>query len=1009
MKKIKKLNSLWHGLTSVFAVLSVGVFTGYTIANNYQTVADQLFAPLVSSQASGEEAKTYESPYENTTDFITDRDNTLKQIAAEGTVLLKNNGALPLTNANNITLLGTASHYPLYGGNIASYVADKAEKISLESALSNYYSLNQTAIDYYKSAGNTRSASPDFERYNTGEVSLNSSVTSSFSSYGDAAICVIARASAEEADYSKDTVVTDADGHEGPKGMALSVNEKAMLDEAIKSFDKVIIVLNTASPIEIDEYANNENVDAILWCGYPGSLGFESVAKIIHGDINPSGQLSDTYAVNAANSAAAQNYGNYLFSNYTTAISSEYQKYADAYLIQAEGIYTGYKYYETRYYDSVNDPEGTNAKVNKGVTSGSTWNYNDEVTYSFGYGLSYTTFSEEFVADKEGTATDTPILTYNSEDKTYTTYVKVTNTGDVAGKHAVQLYMQSPYTENDKRDGVEKSAVLLVDFEKTSELAPDASEVLELTFEGQYLASYNSSIVYDDLRGAYILDIGDYYFALGNGAHDALNNILAYQGKTASDGMDYVNNDFQNKVISQEIAIDSGDGYDYTYVNSKNGTRVSNQFENADYNYFKKNAVTYLTRSDWNTFPEEYDSGIEITPDMADILENKFYTVKTGEDTSEYQWGNDKGIKISELVGLDFNDPKWKEFILQMDFADALTIILKYNNTNDLTSFGINKWGVYDGPIGMYTTLGANFNMNEDSKYYVEANDPNNGYSFANMPCAPVVAATFNKELANKEGQMFGNDSLWSGYSTQFGPGNNLHRTPYGGRNHEYYSEDSMLANLICSEVTSGMKEFGNVAILKHFAFNDIENNRQGIAEFLTEQQIRENELRAFQGPCENNYAGGVMNSYSRMGLYSGAANEALNTIVLRQEWGFTGLDMTDAAYAMYQPYLDWITSMSTGGTSMLATSALWRTADVAKQISGDLKLMERAYDSIHYTLYTYANSNQVTGATFKIVRYWPGLLIGLGSAFAVLAVGGLVLTILSSDIGKKPSEKEEA
>ena len=1014
MRFFRVLQNLFRGLTSTCAFLCVVFICGTQIASDYALVVDAFFPDYVEHKMAeiGDDDFSYRfsSDFDNTTDYVAYRKSILEQIAAEGSVLLKNEivdgePVLPLKSENKetkITLFGVASSSPYYGGNTASYVDPKADTVSLIGALSEYYTVNPEMTKFY--SGKKGATKPSMSSYNTGEVSLASAPKASYVSYNDAAICVIGRADAEEADYSPNTNVVDASGSSGAKGLALSANEERMILEATENFDRVIIVLNTPIPVQIDKFANDPKVGAILWIGYPGGTGFNGVARIIHGDESPSGGLSDTFAVDSSKSPAAQNFAAFKFSNYNSMLSTEFQKYGDAYLIQAEGIYTGYKYYETRYYDSVTNPEGTNAKANIGVTSGDEWDYSNEVTYSFGYGLSYTTFSEEF-SDSKGNTT-APRITVSSDGKTATAYVKVTNTGSVSGKHASKLFVQSPYTANNVRDGVEKSAILLIGFEKTENLAPGESEILEITFEMKYLASYNQNIVYDGLKGAYVLDTTeDYYFAIGNGAHDALNNVLAAQGYGVEDGMDYVNSSYSSKVIKTHMGKDSGDGYDYTYTISDNGTRISNQFEDADYNYYKENTVTYLTRSDWTTFPRSY-TGLSLTNGMIASLTNSRYEITEG-DVSEFTWDSKAtSLKASDLIGASFDDPRWAQLISQMSLTDAVSMVMKYHSWGENEALSLSCWKVLDGPIGIYTTLGSNFNQT-DGTYYTDENDPEKDHSLGDFPCQPVVAATFNKDLAAEQGKVFGQDSVWTGVSTQFGPGLNLHRTPYCGRNHEYYSEDSMLANYMGTAVTGKMREYGCLAVMKHFAFNDIEADRHGIAEFMTEQQARENELRAFQGPCDSNSAGGVMNSYSRLGVISCAANAGMNTEVLRNEWGFTGICITDAAYKMYLPLLDWKESIAYGGSMMLASSALWKTSDIVDVVGTDPHLMQSVYDSVHYTLYTYVNSNHMNGVMIATIRTWPDLLNRVTQELAYGTAGCFAAYLVCTVITKVKKKKE--
>lgn len=970
----------------VIPVTTAFMYSATKIANEYEVIADGIFGvdkvPIETKNSSSSEIPSskeeqvssseseasseikepeyeivdlYEKKFETNDEYVNYREDVMRRIVEEGSSLLKNkNNTLPLSGeGKKISLFGTASHYPLLGGNISAFVQTDASKTeTIESSLREFYTLNPELISFYTSKGNKRSASPG-SSFNTGEVALTNDVRSSYSSYNDAAICVVARANAEENDYFPNGTVTDTSNDNTNKGLSLSKLEKDMIEEAASNFNKVILVINSVVPLEINQYKNDDRIGAILWVGFPGSTGFKGVARLIHGDANPSGSTVDTFAVSQSNSPAAQNFSAYTYSNASSMLRGDYSgfaNYGSSYLVQAEGIYVGYKYYETRYYDSINDPTGSKAKSTVGSLSGA-WDYSKEVVYPFGYGLSYTTFDEEFV-DKDGE--NNPDIIIDEKGKA-TTYVKVTNTGEVNGKHAVKMFYQSPYTANNKRDGVEKSAASLISYAKTKELVKGESEIVKLTFDAQYLASYNSKIVYNGLKGAYTLDVGDYYFAIGNGSHEAVNNILVKQGKGSADGVDYVDANADKKVIKKSLGTDSGDGYDYTYTISKNGTRISNHFEDADYNYFKPNTITYLTRSNWETFPQTYNSGFQITNDMMPYLTNSRYTLKTNESTSDFTWGATKTIDIREMYGKDFDDPAWQTLISQLSLEDAIGLANKYNGGLDLTaSVGLSGWKVLDGPIGMMTSIQT---------------ETLGTYSLSSMPCEPLVAATFNHELQLEEGECFGQDSLLDTYDTFFAPGMNVHRTPFCGRNHEYYSEDSMLCNYVGVNVTTGTRKYGCVTVLKHFCFNDIEAKRQGICEFMCEQGVRENELRAYQGPCENNTAHGVMASYSRVGLKPGCANENISVDVLRKEWGFKGILITDAAYKMYTPYLDWVDSLAHGGAQMLATSAIWATKTVASQIQKDHTLMSNLYDVCHYHLYTYLYSNKFN---FKIQRLIP-------------------------------------
>lgn len=990
MKTKKNHAQMLHGFAGLFAVLLAIVLCGTSIAYENMAVINGALNIAKPERGSDASAYRYKSEYSTTTELVEARKALMEQISEEGSVLLKNEGnTLPLSEGSKITLLGIRSHYPIYAGDIGSNIGDLSQVETLEDSFAKKFTLNQTMINFYAGQKDDRTT-VDSANYNTGEVDIDSSVRESYREYGDAAICVISRPSSEEKDYS---VRQTVDGVSNVSPMALSKKETAMIEEAKLNFDKVIVLVNSDNTMEIDELKNDPDIDAILWIGLPGAVGFNGVANILAGT-SPSGRLSDTYVTDVASSPATVNWGDYTFSNVAEITNNEANK-ASKYVIQAEGIYTGYMYYETRYYDALTDAEGTNAKVAAGSTTGSSWDYKDEVSYSFGYGLSYTQFDQEIVKDS---------LNIDTAARKGSIQVKVTNTGDVEGKEVVQLYVQTPYTEYDKANNIEKSAVSLLGFAKTESLKPGESATVTVEFDPQYMASYD----YKNAK-TYILDGGTYYFSIGNGAHEALNNIMANQGVQGMvDVSDNIIAADATKAVTYNLG-QPGEVDTTTYSTSKNGTKITNLFDDVDYNYYKDDAITYLTRSDWSTFPIEY-TNIEATTEMSDSLLNNTYEASENDDTSEFKWGQSGKMKAAEMVGKSFDDEKWSELISQLSLEDAVRMIMKFhaNIEEGFPAITMYGWNVLDGPIGMYTTYGA-LEKSTNSPYIVDSSDKYANYNTATFNTAPVLASTFNVELANAQGEIFGNDSLWNNYSTLLGPGLNLHRTPLGGRNHEYYSEDAMLTNYISTAVCQGMEKYGAVAILKHYAFNSQETNRHGIATFMNEQQIREGELRGFQGTCESNAAGGVMAGYNRIGVENSASNDALLNGILRDEWGFTGVAITDAVHKMYLPYFDWKESMANGGAMMLATSSLWKSSDILEVVENDAKLSQSVYDSVHYALYTYVNSNHMNGVSIDSSfnassPWWQKALITLD-----VSVGAITVLFALLYVRAKRNEKVNA
>lgn len=544
---------VWRGVTTTFAALLALSLTATSAVQGFRTDINKFLGTTSTRFVSDEgvdasETYTYKSDYSNTTELVRSIRDLGERVSEEGSVLLKNGGALPLSKdeTKKISLLGFSSYYPVQGGDMGSVVSQNegtdADTVDMVTAFKEKgFSINETLQNLYesmkddfsteinnfgqKTTVNRITAPMIGEKFSGKEPSqdqMNKASSDWKSSLNDdnVMIVTIARASGENRAYmpGKDGV----DGQDGQSDpLDLTDNERALIDAAVQAKKsnggKVIVLINSANTMQIQELADNADVDAIMQIGLPGAYGFYGVADLLSGDANPSGHLSDTWVSNNASAPAVNNYGDYEWTNADTAhtINSE--------IVQAEGIYTGYKYYETRYFDE-RLGQG-NASSTVGSTDGGSWDYGNEVTYPFGYGLSYTTFSQQLDSvDVDLTA------------KTVTAKVTVTNTGNVSGKSVVQLYDNVPYTDYDKSHNVEKSAVQLLDYGKTKELKPGESQTLTITADVQYMASWDSTAEnLKGTKGTYILDAGEYVFTIADNAHDAANNVLAKQG-ASSDG-----------------------------------------------------------------------------------------------------------------------------------------------------------------------------------------------------------------------------------------------------------------------------------------------------------------------------------------------------------------------------------------------------------------------------------------------------------------------------------------
>ena len=941
-------------------------------------------------------------------------------MSEEGSVLLKNNGALPLTQdeTQKITLLGFSSYYPVQGGDMGSSLVENtgtdADTVDMVAAFkAKGFGLNQTVADMYEalqptfksevqSWGGTieynhitaPSTTGVFSSKEPSQAALDGQNAAWKDSMNDnnVMIVTIARSASENGSYNPGTAGVDPTQNLNQTDpLGLSDDERDLINAAVTAKaangGKVIVLLNNASAMEVQEIQDNDGVDAILQVGLPGGYGFYGVADILSGAVSPSGHLTDTYAVKNANSPAAQNFGDLQWTNANPDI-----KMNDA-IVEAENIYIGYKYYETRYFDTVMNQGNASSTV--GSSTGSAWNYDDEVTYPFGYGLSYTTFTQ--------TLDD---LNVDLENETVTAKVTVTNTGSVAGKDVVQLYVSLPYTDYDKEHGVEKAAVQLLDYGKTAELAPGASETVTITADMQNMASWDSTA--DNAagtKGCYILDAGDYYFTIGNGAHEAVQNVLAAEGQDVGGDAD--------KAKSWNL----GSQDTTTFATTKNGTAVENQLADMDVNYWLPGTATYLTRADWEgTFPKTYKD-LTATDEMIDILDNDIYEINANGDPSTVTFGADNGLTLADLKGVsDINDERWdmlmdeitlEECMIRTGFGGTSTkVIESIMSPETIQNDGPN--GIYSYPLGQY----ANTDASTGDPCVVDANDPNLTYKMGTMVNETVIAQTFNKDLAADYGRVIGNYSLWANTTIFWGIGTNLHRLPYNARNHEYYSEDAVLTAGQGTAYAAAAMEYGVIIAPKHLAFNDTEINRTGVSVFMTEQQARENELRGTQGIVENAHVLGVMTAYNRVGITQDNAHTGLTKNILRNEWGFQGLIsedfIQDANYVVLkEAVLNGVTmSCNTGDNTMAAVSEKYPYWTV-EAVSQDTTMMTALKQAMKYQNYALANSNAMDGMASNTklvsVRTWyDNALTAVQIVFAALTVLAVAMYVLDERKSKK-------
>ena len=885
-----------------------------------------------------------------------------EQIVGEGTVMLKGDTKhLPYAAGTKFSLFSHSSVAYLTGGYVAS-------GITLKSALeSRGFTVNDTLWDFY-TIGNGKD-------YTRGTGSINFGAAEDFR-LNECPIDVITSEPGLEDTFADTTAVfvlsrVVGEGRDMPRSMYNHTDiledktknylepdsvELGIIDYLNKNFKDVVILINSPSVMETGWVEQYENIHTVLYTGLTGTYGLNSVADILAGNVNPSGHLVDTAAYDAFSSPAAQNYGSYYYfdedGNITPYTSLDY----------AEGIYVGYKYYETRYEDAVMK----NGNVGE-------YNYQETVQYPFGYGLSLTTFEwKDFTATWSG--------------DTCTISVTVTNTGSTAGKDVVQVYAQSPYTEYDKENAVEKSSVELVGYTKTGLLEPGASETVTASFEKEQLKSYDAN-----KAKTYILDEGNYYITAAADAHKAINNILAAKGYTVADGMTEDGNaDFTAVYVQPKF-----DATTYA-TDTTTGTEITNQFDAA------RGDFTLLSRSDWTgTFPQHggeasdvistwgneingtdadgnpasYEYGKQASAEfLATLLERDSGNPtdpSTLTDTIVY--GAQNGLGLIDLRGKSYDDLIWDDLLDQLTAEDYQTLISSSGyGTPELKSVGKPYCMDADSATGLVfgSATGLVFGSAGGTTF--------NG--------AEVTAQTWNRELALAFGNLLGNDALLgSGTVGWYCPATNIHRTPFSGRNNEYYSEDAFMSGSMASATVQEAAKKGLYTFVKHFALNDQENHRGdggdgGVATWSGEQAIREIYLKPFEmcmkiDPVEMNYlekqedgsyqnatttvpaCNALMTSFNRLGVTWTGGHYNLITNVLRGEWGFNGFIITDANSHLGR--MDARQMIEAGGSGSL------RYLKDTQFIFDKDSISDYHYgrEAAHSILYTIANSKAMNGA----------------------------------------------
>ena len=847
------------------------------------------------------------------------------EIANEGFVLLKNDGFLPFTKENGkMTVVGKSSiNLVKGGGGSGSGRVNGETEIDLEKSLKDVgITINPKTTEFYKSSsksGSGRTNGNDGWKGNSevtigetpiAKVTGESGLVDSFANYPDAAIMTISREGSEGCDVktcnAHDSIKTNASAEKvsDRHALQLSENEEALFNLICEKFDHVIILINSGNIFQCDKFENNPKVSAILWMGNPGAVGTGAVGRILTGKVNPSGRTVDTWARDFTKDPTYQNFSDNSQTNLVTSASGKqyyapketmfasdgapmlsygtdknYSKHSAprwdnarggeefkvvsgglngvkpaSYVSYEEGIYVDYRYYETRYADM--------AAADKAAAD-AWYASEDGVIYPFGYGLSYTSFSQEIVssniAGKSLTKDNTKIEVQ----------VKVKNTGAVAGKEVVQLYWKAPYTAG----GIEKADHVLCAFDKTKLLEPNEEQVLTLKLNAQDFANYDFADKNGNQFCGYEMDPGSYQILLGKNAHESLGKVefSVGAGGIQFDKDRYTLNEVKNRFTNRGF-------YDCLPGEKDIGFE---QFSRVDLSA-KPHSPTIAER----TVKEgsRYEEFLTHEFTMKDTTDGKgeyipLEAVKTKEDIDKLGWtqvtkapAKADSVKFKDLMNLRMDDPLWEDAMDQLTYAELTSFGYGGGNHNpEISRMGKPGTGDSDGP---------------------------SQFKYIWWCGAPIVAATYNVDLARRQGEMVGMEGKISGTYGWAGPAVNLHRSPFGGRNFEYYSADPFLMGRMAGRVVAGATDTGVYCFFKHFAVNDQEKNREGTSTFLTEQALREIYLKPFQMVVQEGKSTGIMSSYNRLGNMETAASYPLLTEVLRQEWGFKGHIISDMTHS---------------------------------------------------------------------------------------------------------------
>lgn len=853
-----------------------------------------------------------------------------EDIADEGIVLLDNDGTLPMAKNSKLNVFGWASTNPCYGGTGSGALSDAYPTVTLLEGLTNAgFELNTELSDFYTSYRADRPVvgmfSQDWTLPEPEAAQYTDEMMNNAKAFSDTAMVVITRVGGEGADLPTDvSQVTYDAGHSyndfepGNHYLQLSKTEKDMIDLVCKNFDKVVVVYNGANAMELGWVKDYSQIKSVIWCAGTGQSGFNALGSILCGDVNPSGRTIDTFVYDLTQTPTANNFGNFNYTNMDEFKANSFG--ADtipAFVNYVEGIYVGYKFYETAAAEGLID-------------------YDKTVVYPFGRGLSYTTFTQTLNSVTEA-------------DGTITVDVTVTNTGSASGKEVVEVYYNPPYTNG----GIEKASANLIGFAKTSDLAPGASENVTVTFKAEDMASYDT---YG--KGCYVLEKGDYVISINADSHTVLDSKVY---NVASDIVYDASNKRESDVEVADNKFDFAEG-NVTYLSRADG--FANYAEAtaapADFELPAQAKATFYNNSNWN--PEDFNNADDVAPTT----------------------GAKNGLKLKDMVGVDYNDAQWDAFLDQLTVSDMDSLIaLGGFQSVAVSSIGKVQAIDCDGP--------ASINNNFTKQGSI------------GFPSAVMIAATWNTDLAHDFGTSIGKMADDMNVSGWYAPAMNIHRSAFAGRNFEYYSEDGVLSGAMAANAIMGSQEQGVYAFMKHFALNDQETNRTSmLCTWSTEQAIREIYLKPFEKCIKDADCHAVMSAFNYIGTtYAGSCPELLID-VLRGEWGFVGMVLTDY-YGVYG-YQDADRLIRNGGDFCLVnydteTNHLTDTTSATALVS--------ARQACKNILYTVANSRAYYEENLNPgMPGWEKLMIGVDVVlFAGLAA--VELLVVKKGYAKRKEEEQ--